>query len=437
MGIINRGSFSSVGTLFVPFVFFFYFFFHLFYLEEFRMKMIILIGLFLSVITVEPKSIQRKKAAGNAEQRARQLDQGSATVEDRYENGEEQVLQKMLRIRQAVQLQAADSVEKIMQAADKAEEPDEAKRESTGKAVENATTTTKTSIQNKYAVTEDAEENKKIIVIEKQSKAADQKSAKEEALTAKTGGLEQLIVKAQSTWRAKAAYGPTVYYTDKVGKYPLKCVWNSGSLEVWANSGKNIEEAEKCCRYLKEIKIYRCIWRVDQKKTFRDAQKYCQQNGMGDLATFRNKPYHDWKVLGYMLPIGARVWIGAHRDKTAYALLPTENGVQKKAYFNNAATWLTGPKHPNPDCTYCPGILALEKDLFEACKCGISADQSQDFELGIFVEKVEKYEWLEPRYNETVNRWWNNLQVANANDNENKFSFVCGDIELPVPGFHI
>jgi len=73
------------------------------------MKMIILIGLFLSVITVEPKSIQRKKAAGNAEQRARQLDQGSATVEDRDENGEEQVLQKMLRIRQAVQLQAADS----------------------------------------------------------------------------------------------------------------------------------------------------------------------------------------------------------------------------------------------------------------------------------------------------------------------------------------
>jgi len=183
--------------------------------------MIILIGLFLSVITVEPKSIQRKKAAGNAEQRARQLDQGSATVEDRYENGEEQVLQKMLRIRQAVQLQAADSVEKIMQAADKAEEPDEAKRESTGKAVENATTTTKTSIQNKYAVTEDAEENKKIIVIEKQSKAADQKSAKEEALTAKTGGLEQLIVKAQSTWRAKAAYGPTVYYTDKGTKEPL------------------------------------------------------------------------------------------------------------------------------------------------------------------------------------------------------------------------
>merc|ERR1711962_1335966 len=105
---INRGRFSSVGTLFVPFVFFFfYFFFHLFYLEKFRMKMIILIGLFLSVITVEPESIHREKAAGNAEQRARQLDQGSATVEDRYENGEEQVLQKMLRIRQAVQLQAA------------------------------------------------------------------------------------------------------------------------------------------------------------------------------------------------------------------------------------------------------------------------------------------------------------------------------------------
>jgi len=212
MGIINRGSFSSVGTLFVPFVFFFYFFFHLFYLEEFRMKMIILIGLFLSVITVEPKSIQRKKAAGNAEQRARQLDQGSATVEDRYENGEEQVLQKMLRIRQAVQLQAADSVEKIMQAADKAEEPDEAKRESTGKAVENATTTTKTSIQNKYAVTEDAEENKKIIVIEKQSKAADQKSAKEEALTAKTGGLEQLIVKGGRAARFIIPPTPPCYW---------------------------------------------------------------------------------------------------------------------------------------------------------------------------------------------------------------------------------
>merc|ERR1712055_38360 len=111
MGIINRGSFSSVGTLFVPFVFLLsIFFFHLFYLEEFRMKMIILIGLFLSVITVEPKSIQREKAAGNAEHLARQFDQGSATVEDRDENGEEQVLQKMLRIRQAVQLQAADSV---------------------------------------------------------------------------------------------------------------------------------------------------------------------------------------------------------------------------------------------------------------------------------------------------------------------------------------
>merc|ERR1719370_1215915 len=53
--------------------------------------------------------IQREKAAGNAEHLARQLDQGSATVEDRDENGEEQVLQKMLRIRQAVQLQAADS----------------------------------------------------------------------------------------------------------------------------------------------------------------------------------------------------------------------------------------------------------------------------------------------------------------------------------------
>jgi len=50
-----------------------------------------------------------------------------------------------------------------------------------GHAVENATNATnatKTSIQNKYAVTEDADENKKKIVIEKQSKA-------------------------QSTWRAK------------------------------------------------------------------------------------------------------------------------------------------------------------------------------------------------------------------------------------------
>merc|ERR1711962_13265 len=69
----------------------------------------------------------------------------------------------------------------------------------------NSLDSTRKSGRKRYDDNEDAEENKKIIVIEKQSKAADQKSAKEEALTAKTGGLEQLIVKAQSTWRAKAA----------------------------------------------------------------------------------------------------------------------------------------------------------------------------------------------------------------------------------------
>merc|ERR1711962_1214403 len=99
------------------------------------MKLIILIGLLLSVTAVAPKSIEQK-AAGIAEQRARRLDQGPATFESRDENGEkkssesnsrddrrasdsswmipiylstwtpgalEQVLQKMLRIRQAVQ----------------------------------------------------------------------------------------------------------------------------------------------------------------------------------------------------------------------------------------------------------------------------------------------------------------------------------------------
>jgi len=59
------------------------------------MKMIILIGLLLSVITVAPKSIQQK-AEGNVET----LDQGPAeiknreepaTLESRNENGEEQV----------------------------------------------------------------------------------------------------------------------------------------------------------------------------------------------------------------------------------------------------------------------------------------------------------------------------------------------------------
>jgi len=74
------------------------------------MKMIILIGLLLSVITVAPKSIQQK-AEGNVET----LDQGPAeiknreepaTLESRNENGEEQVqkrrkLQKILRTRQS------------------------------------------------------------------------------------------------------------------------------------------------------------------------------------------------------------------------------------------------------------------------------------------------------------------------------------------------
>merc|ERR1712114_11643 len=102
---INRGSLLSVETHFVSFLKTFFFFIQL---EEFRMNKIILIGLFLSVITVELKSIQREKAAGNAEERERQLDQESATFESRDENGEEQVqklqkLQKMLRIQQAVQ----------------------------------------------------------------------------------------------------------------------------------------------------------------------------------------------------------------------------------------------------------------------------------------------------------------------------------------------
>lgn len=61
--------------------------------------MIVLICLLLSVITVAPKSIQQK-AAGNAEQRARKLDEGPATLESWDKNGEEQVLQKMLQIRQ-------------------------------------------------------------------------------------------------------------------------------------------------------------------------------------------------------------------------------------------------------------------------------------------------------------------------------------------------
>jgi len=51
---------------------------------------------------VEPKSIQREKAAGYAEQRTRQLDRRPATLESRDENAEEQVLQEMLQIRQSV-----------------------------------------------------------------------------------------------------------------------------------------------------------------------------------------------------------------------------------------------------------------------------------------------------------------------------------------------
>jgi len=79
------------------------------------MKKIILIGFLLSVITVQPKSIQQK-AAGNAEQPSKQFDQGPATFESRDENVEEQVqklqkLQKMLQMRQEleqVEREAAD-----------------------------------------------------------------------------------------------------------------------------------------------------------------------------------------------------------------------------------------------------------------------------------------------------------------------------------------
>jgi len=81
------------------------------------MKLIILIGLLLSVTAVAPKSIEQK-AAGIAEQRARQLDQGPATFESRDENGEEQVLQKMLRIRQAVQEADSELIQAEREAAD-------------------------------------------------------------------------------------------------------------------------------------------------------------------------------------------------------------------------------------------------------------------------------------------------------------------------------
>jgi len=81
------------------------------------MKLIILIGLLLSVTAVAPKSIEQK-AAGIAEQRARQLDQGPATFESRDENGEEQVLQKMLRIRYAVQEADSELIQAEREAAD-------------------------------------------------------------------------------------------------------------------------------------------------------------------------------------------------------------------------------------------------------------------------------------------------------------------------------
>jgi len=81
------------------------------------MKLIILIGLLLSVTAVAPKSIEQK-AAGIAEQRARQLDQGPATFESRDENGEEQVLQKMLQIRYAVQEADSELIQAKREAAD-------------------------------------------------------------------------------------------------------------------------------------------------------------------------------------------------------------------------------------------------------------------------------------------------------------------------------
>merc|ERR1712112_167592 len=117
---INRGRFLSVGMLFATFFYFLVYFNFLFIrLKEFRMKMIILIGLFFSLFTVAPKSIQQK-AAGNAEQRARQLDEGPATLESWDENGEEQVLKvkKMLQIRQAVQEADSELIQAEREAAD-------------------------------------------------------------------------------------------------------------------------------------------------------------------------------------------------------------------------------------------------------------------------------------------------------------------------------
>jgi len=125
-----------------------------------------------------------------------------------------------------------------------------------GHAVENATNATnatKTSIQNKYAVTEDADENKKKIVIEKQSKA-------------------------QSSWRAK--YAPESVWTGSEAEltqdqkdYPLKCVWTkSKGLEVWRDSGRSLEEAEKCCIY---------IWlpgRQDRRRRFMTPESIVESN---------------------------------------------------------------------------------------------------------------------------------------------------------------
>jgi len=266
-----------------------------------------------------------------------------------------------------------------------------------GKAVENATTTTKTSIQNKYAVTEDADENKKKIVIEKQSKA-------------------------QSSWRAK--YAPESVWTGSEAEltqdrkdYPLKCVWTkSKGLEVWRDSGRSLEEAEKCCIYIwfpgdraKGKPTHQCVRvpRDVQTKTFHDARKYCRKQFGEDLATYRDMPELRWKLLGYMLPEGTQAWIGAHRNKTA-----SPNGL-------DGLRWLTHTlKGPKDDVE-----VSFGRDVFEECNCGIKADQSQDFELGMFVKKVKPYDW------KNMKRWWE-THIANVNNNENKFAFACGEKEI-------
>jgi len=272
-----------------------------------------------------------------------------------------------------------------------------------GKAVENATTT-KTLIQNKYAVTEDADENKKKIVIEKQSKA-------------------------QSSWRAK--YAPESVWTGSEAEltqdrkdYPLKCVWTkSKGLEVWRDSGRSLEEAEKCCIYIwlpgrqdrtKDKPIHQCLRvpRDVQAKTFHDARKYCRKQFGEDLATFRDIPELRWKLLGYMLPEGTQAWIGAHRNKTA------------SPFGNDGTRWLTHSlEGPKDDVE-----INWGKDVFEECNCGIKADQSQDFELGIFVKKVKPYDWAKTA-TVTMKRWWE-THVANVNNNENKFDFACGEKEI-------